>query len=103
VLLVRVKVYYFEVFGGGSISLELNEGATLKDVVNVLEGRFGRLFFEKTGKRFSEVFEKYFIVFLNGLRVNFPVGMDRRLSDGDELVLVRPVGEVSLLALVQVP
>ncbi len=90
-MLVKCKIYYFEVFGGGSISLKLKEGATLADAVDELEHRFGKLFIEKTGKRLSEAFENYFIVFLNGVRANLPAEMDHRLNDGDEVVVVRPV------------
>ena len=90
-MLVKVKIYYFEVFGSGSISLELKEDATLTDVINELEHRFGKLFTEKTGRRLSEAFVDYFTIFLNGLRANFPTEIGRRLNNDNELVIVRPV------------
>jgi len=90
-MLVKVKVYYFEVFGSGSFVLELRDESTVADVVNELEYRFGQLFTEKTGKNLKQALEDYFNIFLNGIRVNLPTEIGHRLNNNDEVVVVRPV------------
>jgi molybdopterin converting factor small subunit len=91
-MLVKVKIYYFEVFGSGSITLELKNNATVTDVINELEYRFGQLFTEKTGKKLKEAFESYFNLFFNGVRIDLPADIDHKLNNNDELIIVRPVG-----------
>jgi len=91
-MLVTVKVYYYEVFGRGSIELNLNDGATLRDAVNELNVRFGDAFEKKTGRKLEGALESPFNVFLNGTAIRLPAEIGHKLKDGDELVILRPVG-----------
>jgi len=91
-LLVKVKVYYYEVFGKGLIELNLDDCATVRDALNELNNRFGLRFKEKTGIDLKVAFKKLFNVFLNGEYLNLSSDLNRRLRDGDKLVILRPVG-----------
>jgi MoaD family protein len=89
---VTVKIYYYEVFGKGSIKLNLNDCATVRDSLNELDKRFSAKLEEKTGRKLEEeALERRFNVFLNGTYLNLPYDLGRKLKDGDELVILRPV------------
>jgi sulfur carrier protein ThiS len=91
-VIINVKVYHYEVFGEGSMKLNLENNATVKDVLDILGGRFGESFEEKTGKKFEDELQNTLAVFLNGTRIFVPYDKGHRLRNGDELVILRPVG-----------
>ena len=90
-MLVKIKIYYYEVFGNGSINLELDDGARLSDVLNELNRKFGEKFKKRTGRKLEEAFENLFNVFLNGTTLRLPAEIERELKEADELVILRPV------------
>lgn len=90
-MLVTVKIYYYEVFGKGLIELNLNEGATVRDVLDELNEKFGDKFKEKTGRDLKEAFKSLFNLFLNGRRLDPSSDLGCKLKDGDKIVILRPV------------
>lgn len=91
VILVTVRIYYYEVFGKGMITLNLNDGATIKDLLSQLGERFGADFEKNTGTKLERAFESFFRILLNGSRVTLQSDAERGLKDGDELVILRPI------------
>jgi len=57
---VTVKVYYYEVFGKGLIELNMDDHTTVKDVLNLLDQKFGLKFKEKTGMSLKEALKRRF-------------------------------------------
>lgn len=91
---VELKLYSTlkEITGRRLIQLDLKEESTVNDAVKKLEERFGREFKEKTGYSLRESLEKRFNMFLNGKILKLPGDYEFQLKEGDELVIVRPVG-----------
>lgn len=89
---VTVKVYYYEVFGKGLIELNMSDHATIKDLLNLLDQKFGLKFREKTGISLKEALKRRFNLFLNGEYLDLKSSLDRILNDGDRLTILRPVG-----------
>ena len=88
---ITVKAHYYEVFGKGLIELEVKEDATVKDVLGILNERYGATFKEKTGRTLEEALKNVFNLFLNGAYLDLSFEMKRKLKDGDELIILRPV------------
>ena len=91
-MLVSIKIFYYEVFGKGSIKLNLGKNAIVKDALNELDKLYGAKFKEKTGMEFIGALRKPFHVFLNGKYIDIPSDLDHILKDNDELTILRPVG-----------
>lgn len=91
-MLVAIKIFYYEVFGKGSIKFNLDNEAVVKDALNELDILYGARFKEKTGIDFKEALKKPFHVFLNGKFIDIPSDLNRKLKDNDELTILRPVG-----------
>lgn len=91
-MLVEVKIYYFKVFRKGSISLNLDVGATVSDAFNQLNEKFGEAFEKEFGKKFLDTLGSIFNVFLNGKYLDLPLGLKNKLRDKDQLMIHRPVG-----------
>ncbi|MCW3991810.1 MAG: MoaD/ThiS family protein [Candidatus Bathyarchaeota archaeon] len=91
-ILVNVKVYYFSVFGKGAFTLGLDPDATVLDALNILIGKFGDDFEKETGRNLMEALQSYFNVFLNGKHLDLPSELMHGLEDGDQLIILRPVG-----------
>ena len=90
-MLVKVKIYYFEVFQKGLLTLTLEDGATVRDALSKVITRFGEEFRKKTGATLEHSFETVFNVFLNGTHITLSSAFEFQLKDGDELILLRPV------------
>ncbi len=88
---VAVKTFHFEVFGKGLLTLDPNDGATLRDILNEVDRRFGDKFREKTGADLQQALRSHLRIYLNGVHVSFPAESDRKLKDGDELSILRPI------------
>ena len=91
IILITVKIYYYEVFQKGLLTLTLKDGVTVKDALNKLIVDFGEEFQKKTGNSLEQSFETLFNVFLNGTHITLPSAFSHQLVDGDELLLLRPV------------
>lgn len=79
-----------EIVGAHEIVFELNSGDTVKDLLEVLESRFGTDFKEAAGKPFED--ENPRIRFLvNGRDIDFLQGPGTELKEGDLVVLIPPV------------
>ncbi|MHC1754811.1 MAG: MoaD/ThiS family protein [Methanosarcina sp.] len=80
-----------EIVGAHEIPFELNAGDSVKDLLEVLESRFGTDFKEAAGKPFED--ENPRIRFLvNGRDIDFLQGPGTELKEGDLVVLIPPVG-----------
>jgi len=90
-MLVNIKIFYFSVFGKGSISLFFNNDATVCDVLDELNDKFGEDFEKETGKNLMESFGTYFNVFLNGKHLELPLELRHKLKNEDQLIILRPV------------
>jgi hypothetical protein len=76
-ILVEVKIYYFKVFGKGSISLNLDVGATVSDAFNQLNEKYGEAFEKEFGKTFLGTLGSIFNVFLNGKYLDLSLGLKK--------------------------
>ena len=90
-ILITVKIYYYEVFRKGLIKLILEDDATVKDALNKLIQEFSVEFMKKTGRTLEKSFETLFNVFVNGKHITIPSDNGYQLEDGDTLVILRPV------------
>lgn len=73
------------------MNLEFSKGATMLDVLNELNIRYGEAFKTETGKPLLDAFYSYFKVFLNGSYVDLPLGSSEKLRNDDKLLIFRPV------------
>ena len=89
-MIVTVKVYYYEVFEKGLIELSLDDNATVRDALNLLDQKFGLKFKKKTGISLKEALKRRFNVFLNGECFDLKC-LNYMLNDGDILTILRPV------------
>jgi molybdopterin converting factor small subunit len=88
---VSIKIYYMSIFQDGYMNLEFNKGATMLDVLNELNIRYGEAFKTETGKCLLDAFYSYFKVFLDGSYVDLPLESSGKLKDDDKLLIFRPV------------
>lgn len=80
-----------EIAGAHEIRFELSSGDTVKDLLEVLESRFGTDFKEAAGKPFEDENPKIrFLV--NGRDIDFLQGPGTELKEGDLVVIIPPVG-----------
>lgn len=80
-----------EIAGAHEIQFELNSGDTVKDLLELLESRFGAEFKDAAGKPFEDENPKIrFLV--NGRDIDFLKGPGTELKEGDLVVLIPPVG-----------
>jgi molybdopterin converting factor small subunit len=81
-----------EVFGSGSLSIEIQEKGTLADMLTELSHKHGEDFQRKTGRNFNQALKDRFNLFLNGKRIKLPEDLNLQLKDQDEIVILQPVG-----------
>jgi len=91
---VTVKVYSVlkEVFGSGSLLIEVEEEGTLGDILTELSHNHGEAFQRKTGRDLNQALGDRFNLFLNGKRIRLPEDLNIQLKDKDEIVILQPVG-----------
>ena len=93
---IRVKVTAFsvlkEVFGSGSVQIEIEDGATVADLISGLSRRYGKSFEEKTSRSLGQALRERLNLFLNGRIVKMPENLNLKLEDGDEVIVLQPVG-----------
>jgi len=91
---VTVKVYSVlkEVFGSGSLLIEVEEEGTLGDILTELSHKHGEAFQRKTGRDLNQALRDRFNLFLNGKRIKLPEDLNFQLKDKDEIVILQPVG-----------
>ena len=90
-MIVKLKIYYFSVFGDGTIKLELNYGATVFEVLEKLDKIYGEIFQAETGKRLLSSFGVYFNVFLDDQYLRFPEDYKRKLRENECFIISRPI------------
>lgn len=78
--------------GSHKILLELREGSSLKDLINTLSEKYGKLFKESILQPEKDEIHPYIKILLNGRDVEFLNGLLTKLNDGDEVVIIPPAG-----------
>jgi len=91
---VTVKVYSIlkEVFGSGSLLIEVEKEGTLADILTEISHKHGEAFQRKTGRNLNQALKDRFNLFLNGKRIKLPEDLNLQLKDKDEIVILQPVG-----------
>jgi molybdopterin converting factor small subunit len=69
-------------------SFELEEGASLSDVMNKIAGLYGKPFMKEVYEPGLKEVKMGFVVTVNGILVEQLQGMDTRLNDGDNVILM---------------
>ncbi|MHC1579588.1 MAG: ubiquitin-like small modifier protein 1 [Candidatus Alkanophagales archaeon] len=88
---MRVRVRAFAVFremiGAGEVTLELDGGSSVRDVLEKLCGIYGIYdkLFDASGN-----LRDYVHVLKNGKHINFIGGLDAEVRDGDEIAIFPP-------------
>lgn len=90
-ILVLVKIYYFSVFGKGSISLTLDDNASVQDALKSLDVQFSESFKKETRNSLMEAFNGFFNVFLNSERLSLPSEYPKKLNKNDRFIICRPI------------
>lgn len=91
---VKLNVYSAlrKVIGKNVLSLEVTDGSTVHNVLKEIDAKYGEAFIRETEKGLIEAIIEYYNVFLNGKGIDFSKDLNLRLNDGDEIVIVQPVG-----------
>lgn len=79
------------VLGSREQVISLPEGSQVCDLLDDLEGRYGKLFTEFLDENENRQLRPGLHLLLNGRNVVFLDGTDTRLKDGDELFFLSPV------------
>lgn len=93
---LRVKISVFsilrKVMGKESFHMDLREGATLEDLIEELSKIHGEAFRREVGRDMMESLKKGFNIFVNGKIRDAFKEKDLGLKDGDEILIVQPIG-----------
>ncbi|MEL9990836.1 MAG: ubiquitin-like small modifier protein 1 [Thermoproteus sp.] len=90
IIKVRYLATLYDLIGTMKEAVEVPDGATVLDLIKVLDERHGgRLSREiLDGDRLKDEYN----VLVNGRAIDYLAGMATRLKDGDEVVFMPPVG-----------
>jgi len=91
---LRVKVKAYATLRdviGASVEVRLNEGASVRDLLNELSRSCGKSFLERVLDESGGLLP-YVKLLVNGRDVDFLNKLETRLKDGDEASLFPPVG-----------
>jgi len=92
-MVVRVRSFFDlkRAMGSGEVLLRLKEGASVKDLIQVLVERYGEKlkdFLFKEGEKVNTSIS----IYVNGRLIDFLDGLETKLSDGDVVSLMPPAG-----------
>lgn len=62
---MKVKIYSYDVFGEGLISLFIDDNSTIMDVLNKIDKKYGDIYERKFCRKLLKDFGTYFRIFLN--------------------------------------
>lgn len=89
---MKVKIQYLgfikNLIKRSEDALELEEGASLSDVMNKIAGLYGKPFMKEVYEPGLKDVKMGFVVTVNGILVGQLQGMDTRLNDGDNVILM---------------
>jgi molybdopterin converting factor small subunit len=92
VLDVKVKIQYLgfikNLIKRSEDAFELEEGASLSDVMNKIAGLYGKPFRKEVYEPGLKDVKMGFVITVNGILVGQLQGMDTRLNDGDNVILM---------------
>lgn len=95
VKLVTVKVRALfqlkEMLGANEVALYLGENATIKDLIQLLIEKYGRKL-EATLKRPDGSINPIITILVNGRQIDFINGIETKLTNGDVVSFIPPVG-----------
>lgn len=89
-LVVTVKIFggLRETFGHGELQLQLTPPGTLSELYGILSTRYPA----ETAKMLEGIRAGYLNVLVNGRNIVFLDGADTKLSNGDSVAILPPVG-----------
>jgi MoaD family protein len=94
-VMARVKVKTFsvirDVLGAEVVELEVNGSETVGEIFNVLVHRYGEAFQEKIWDKSTGKMEP-FLMKLNDEIISSTFDMNRKITEGDEIAIIFPVG-----------
>ena len=89
---MKVKIQYLgfikNLIKRSEDAFELEEGASLSDVMNKIAGLYGKPFMKEVYEPGLKDVKMGFVVTVNGVLVGQLQGMDTRLNDGDNVILM---------------
>jgi len=89
---MKVKVHYLgfikKLINQSEDELELEEGASLSDLLNKLAGMYGRPFKKDVYEPGLKDMKMGFVVTVNGILMGQLQGVDTRLNEGDNVILM---------------
>jgi molybdopterin converting factor small subunit len=89
---VKVKIQYLGLIKNlikrSEDAFELEEGASLSDVMSKIAGLYGKPFRNEVYEPGLKDVKMGFVVTVNGVLVGQLQGMDTRLNDGDNVILM---------------
>ena len=88
---VKFLAIFYELAKTFKAEVELPDGATVGDLLKVLDERFNPNISKTLLNDDSGLREGYNIL-VNGRSVDFKKGLETKLNDGDEVVLLPPIG-----------
>lgn len=93
---MRVKISVFSILrkivGKKSFYMDLRDGSTLRELIKELSRRYGEAFKEEMSRDMEESLTRLFNILVNGKSRNPSREGDLRLRNGDEILIVQPVG-----------
>lgn len=89
---MKVKIQYLgfikNLIKRSEDAFELEEGASLSDVMNKIAGLYGNPFTKEVYEPGLKDVKMGFVVTVNGILMGQLQGMDTRLNDGDNVILM---------------
>lgn len=89
---VRVRVFarLRELLKNRELEIELKDGATLKDLLNILVEKYGEGLKEYLFSRNGNL-KDHFVIYINGVSLNEAGGVRGVLRDGDVVAILPPI------------
>ena len=91
VTIIKIKIYYYEVFGNGNLEFTFDKDINVDDVFKEINRIYGKKFERLYGKTFLKAVYDDFNIFLNNNHISGFSGSKRILKNGDSLLILRPV------------
>lgn len=89
---MKVKIQYLgfikNLIKRSEDAFELEEGASLHDVMNKIAGMYGKPFMKEVYEPGLKDLKMGFVVTVNGVLMGQLQGMETRLNDGDNVILM---------------
>jgi molybdopterin converting factor small subunit len=81
-----------QIIGRGDITVQCEDPIRVIDILNMLEGKFGKPFGDYVFDRKTGKVQKYLILAVNGVNVSSVKGVDTLIEDHGELLIFSATG-----------